>query len=131
MKKNYYTAAFFFLLLTWSCKKDTPPFPATGYWKGNVYHYVSVMLNQSDGTTRLYMKIPGRTGTDTAAAFLKYDGSYTVSGNVFRGAYLVGGLDSIIIESTSLSSNVMSGRAFESGYDGESLPFEFTRQPGR
>jgi hypothetical protein len=128
MKKMFITATLFSLILLLSCKKDTPSFSATGYWKGNLFYYTSALLNRPDGTTRMYAKIPGPGSTDTASAEFKYDGTFTVSENVYRAVIFQGGPDSLILESTSTSAKTMSGRAF-TDYNGEFLPFEFNKQP--
>jgi len=128
MKKIFITATLFSLILLLSCKKDTPPFPAVGYWKGNIIYYVATLVNRENGTTRMYVKVPGPGATDTASAEFNYDGTFTVSGNVYRAVIAPPGSDSIILETTSTSPGFMSGKAFNTTYTGEFLPFEFTKQ---
>src|SRR5688500_9094488 len=129
MKKIFITTTLFSLILLLSCKKDTPSFSAVGFWKGNLFYYVSALVNREDGTTRMYAKIPGEEGTDTAAAEFKYDGTFTVIGNVYRAVIAPAGSDSIVLETTSASPGHTSGRASNPIYNGEFLPFEYNKQP--
>ena len=127
MKKMFITATLVSLILFLSCKKDTPSFSAAGFWKGNLFYYTSALLNRPDGTARMYAKIPGPGGTDTASAEFKYDGTFTVSGNIYRAVISPGGPDSLILETTSVSARKISGRAFNDDYNGEFLPFEYNK----
>lgn len=72
-----------------SCKKETtepsPVFNPVGYWRGNASHLHAAILNKSDGKSRIYFRIHGQ---DTAGATIG-DGSYTFTGNTFKGSYLL------------------------------------------
>ena len=127
--KHYYLLLLFFAITAMiSCKKDTDPrFSARGFWKGNVFVYVCALMNRENGTMRMYVKIPGAAGTDTAHAAYMYNGRYWVDGNVYRAMCSLGGTDSLFIESSSVSPGHMSGKMFDGGLTGEFLPYEFQR----
>jgi hypothetical protein len=65
-----------------SCKKNVnnnPSFSAIGYWTGNSSPIRIGILNRMDGTSRLYIL----TGSDTSDSRFKYEGFYTVKGDIF------------------------------------------------
>ena len=72
-----------FLLPLFSCKKNmntAPSFSAEGYWTGHSSPINIGILNRRNGTSRLYLL----SDSDTASVSSKYDGTYSVDGNVFR-----------------------------------------------
>jgi len=93
-----------------SCKKekDIAPasFSATGYWVGNfgIFDVIGI-LNRPDGTSRLY----SLTGNlDTTRAGIKFDGTYTVRGDVFSSNYFSEG-GQIHLETSHTTFNSMTG----------------------
>src|SRR5882672_7708774 len=100
-------------LLIFSCKKDkkydvpaSTEFSAAGYWTGRAYPNAIGILNKPDGASRLYLL---SNTLDTSATW-KYDGVYTVEGDLFRfkssaGADRIG----YSMETTNTASHSMKG----------------------
>lgn len=114
------------ILAAVACKKEKeePMFTAEGYWTGNVYLYNAVLLNNSNGISRLYV---GISGNDTAAAQLKLFGSYQSSGNSFEAAYDAGYGDTAYLKADDISALVMKGAYRITNTPGANLPFEFKK----
>lgn len=82
-------------------------FSAEGYWAGKFGFFEDMgVLNRPDGTSRFYALSTGNP--DTAMAPLKFDGSYTVRGNVFHADY-TDTRNTIHLETSQTTSNSMSG----------------------
>jgi hypothetical protein len=112
-----------------SCQKDKnddAPFNATGYWHGNAHIINCFIVNNANGTARLYYQVPAY---DTALATIKMTGNYTVSGGVYYGkfGYTPYIDDSVFFKATSLSGGTMSGK-FITGF-GASFDAHFDKQP--
>ena len=76
------TIVMFVLLPFFSCKKNmntAPSFSAEGYWTGHSSPINIGILNRRNGTSRLYLL----SDSDTASVSSKYDGTYSVHGNIF------------------------------------------------
>jgi hypothetical protein len=130
--KSVLLAVMLAALILFSCKKDkddAPGFSATGYWRG----YFSLgsgtssigILNRENGTCRLY----GMIGSiDTATASEKVNGTYTMTGNFYRGIfpYSPPG-DTIFFETTNILSYSMSG-VVTLGSTGSTY-FQIVKQP--
>ncbi len=121
-------AVLLFATVISSCKKEKAeelPVDPVGFWRGNVYLYRCAVLNMPNGTSRFYFQIPGG---DTALSTEKYDGSYIMEANSFRGTYNLnnGSPNKWLIEADDVSQLKMTG--FVSSYGGASLPFEFKKQ---
>jgi hypothetical protein len=118
-----------FMLLLVSCKKDqTPPFSATGFWSGFLSSGPVVIdfLNRPDGTNRVYLL----NSNDTATAYSKLDGTYTVMGSSFQ-SQVKDTIFTIDIRSLHTTVNTMDGILFlKSSSLGEllSYPFEVIKQ---
>jgi hypothetical protein len=101
------------LLSLFSCKKDNatvPQFSAAGYWEGNFLvpaPVVTVILNKSNGSSRFYGLSTGNP--DTALAPLKFDGTYTVNGEIFHANYTDTSGNTIRLETSRTTLNSMSG----------------------
>lgn len=81
-------------ILVTSCRKETVQEPnlftrepninydAVGFWRGQTWELFHVgILNRSNGSARLYLKIPGR---DTANALGKFEGFYFKNGSAYE-----------------------------------------------
>jgi hypothetical protein len=119
------TIATIFLLTTIAiaCKKETPAFKPEGFWRGNAYLYHAAILNRPNGTSRLYFVIPG---TDTAKAGSRLEGSHSMNKGKFTAIFYEAS-DTLIVESTSTSANVLSGLVISTTL-GQAVPFNFTKQ---
>lgn len=97
------------VLIATSCSKDkntTPPFSATGYWKGSVYLFNCAMLNRDNGTTRFYFNM---TGFDSSTAGTKFDGTYTLTNGVYNSLNKSPEGDTLLFETSSTAARVMKG----------------------
>lgn len=114
------------ILLLTSCKKenDTPKFSATGYWTGKVYLYNAVLVNSSNGESKLYA---GITNNDTATALLKLAGQYQSNENHFEAKYYSGNDDTAYLKADNLQAVFMSGNVWTKNSPGASYPFEFKK----
>lgn len=114
------------ILLLTSCKKenDTPKFSATGYWTGKVYLYNAVLVNSSNGESKLYA---GITNNDTATALLKLAGQYQSNENHFEAKYYAGNDDTAYLKADNLQAVFMSGNVWTKNSPGASYPFEFKK----
>lgn len=114
------------ILLLASCKKenDTPKFSATGYWTGKVYLYNAVLVNSSNGESKLYA---GITNNDTATALLKLAGQYQSNENHFEAKYYAGNDDTAYLKADNLQAVFMSGNFWTKNSPGASYPFEFKK----
>jgi len=82
-------------------------FSPEGYWTGKFGFFEDMgVLNRPDGTSRFYALSTGNP--DTAVAPLKFDGTYTVRGNVFHADY-TDTRNTIHLETSHTTSNSMSG----------------------
>lgn len=98
----------FCLLILFSgfaCKKETSSFSAAGYWRGTLQNVRTDILNREDGSSRLYAHI---RSSDTSDPALKYEGKYTVTGEVFRAVYSQAG-DTFSLVSTRTTPNTITG----------------------
>lgn len=95
----------FFTLYCVACKKDNPSFSAAGYWRGTLQNVRTDILNRNDGSSRLYAHI---RNSDTATAFLRYEGKYTVKDGVFRAVYSEPG-DTFSIASIQTTPHTIKG----------------------
>lgn len=123
MKKRSIAIILGMAVLAVSCKKEkdeSPAFSAVGYWSGTVYVYSSVIVNNADGTTRLYLQVPN---ADTAATAIRLDGTYTVSGNDINAVYPAAG-SPLQLKATRTSSNSIAGTLWNIDLPGAALPFE-------
>jgi hypothetical protein len=112
-----------------SCQKDKTddvPFNATGYWHGNAYIINCFIVNNANGTARLYYQVPAY---DTASATEKMNGTYTLSNGLYYGKFgkSIDPADSIYFETTSVSGNTMNGKLI-TGF-GASFDAHFAKQP--
>lgn len=107
------------------CKKekDAPAFRAEGYWWGYAYLNHMALVNKSNGVGRLYY---GFSGTDTASAFFRLDGTYTVSGGTFKGVYPTGS-DSLILETHNSTNSTITGMLW-STTSPDVAPFSLVKQ---
>ena len=107
--KNSLTAILIIVLLTGTTacdkKKDQPEAVTRGQWRGFVHIYNAILVNRTDGTSRLYLRVPFG---DTAAAEGKYEGIYTYNGNIFSAQYFTGS-DSVYLASIHTSPGVITG----------------------
>ena len=108
------------------CKKekDAPAFKAEGYWRGYAYHNHVALINKPNGISRLYY---GFSGRDTAGAFFREDGTYTVSGAFFRGVYPIGGADTLFLETHTTTNSTITGMLW-SAQSADVAPFSLIKQ---
>ena len=107
--KNLFNAAFFcsaIFLMTQCSKNEGLEFSPIGFWRGNAFVSHTGILNNPNGTSRIYYRIPG---ADTAHAQLIQDGTYTMTNGCFKAKYPYNNTDTLFIESTSASANALSG----------------------
>jgi hypothetical protein len=114
------------VLLFISCKKENQESQVsfTGYWTGSANIYHTALLVKPNGISNFYY---GITGTDTANPVFKGWGSYTINGNSFRGKYLINTSDTVFLETTSVSGNLISGLMY-STFTPEILSFDLRKQ---
>lgn len=119
------------VLLITSCKKEIceketgeSKFAAAGYWRGYVLNLNSAILNREDGSSRIYLQIPG---ADTANAVIAWDRHFTVPGGLFKATYLKG-TDTIFVDTTTATPNSMSG-ALILYNSGAAYVFDLRKQP--
>ncbi|MBX2933406.1 MAG: hypothetical protein KF825_04120 [Ferruginibacter sp.] len=127
MKKRTITVTIsLVVLLTTSCKKenDAPKFSATGYWTGKVYLYNAVLVNGSNGESKLYA---GTTNNDTATALLKLYGQYQSNEKSFDAKYYAGNDDTAYLKADKMSAGLMSGYYRTKNTPGANFPFEFKK----
>ena len=102
------TALSIVLVFIAGCKKekDVPAFRAEGYWKGYAYLNHAALVNKSNGVSRIYY---GFSGSDTATAFFRVNGTYTVRGGLFNGVYPLGGDDTLFLDSHTTTNSTITG----------------------
>jgi hypothetical protein len=112
------------LLSATSCKKENeaPAFSPKGLWQGNAYLYNAAVVNKDNGSTRLYMQIPG---FDTARAVEKRDGTYISGGDKYRATF-ISATDTFYLEALEVSPVSMRGLIVTS--TGANIPYEFRKQ---
>jgi hypothetical protein len=112
------------ILFLFSCKKNNDrdpisPFSAPGFWTGSLSAGVGIgIINREDGTTRLYILV---SNADTATAPIKHDGTYTVSGGVYKAEYQNGDVNShntINLETSRTTAYSMTGVFVQDGVIG-------------
>lgn len=108
------------------CKKetDTPAFKAEGYWRGYAHLTHATLLNRSNSVSRLYY---GFSGSDTASAFFKVNGTYTVRGGLFKGVYPIGGKDTLFLDTHTATNSTITGMLWAAS-SRDVVPFSMVKQ---
>lgn len=114
------------LVFMTSCKKekDAPAFNAEGYWRGFAHQTHAALLNRSNGVSRVYY---GFSGSDTASAFFKEDGSYTIRGGLFKGVYPLGGDDTLFLDTHTATNSTITGMLWAAA-SSDVAPFSLVKQ---
>jgi hypothetical protein len=108
------------------CKKDrdeSSGFRAEGYWKGYVHINQAAVLNLPGGFTRLYYNF---TGTDTASATFKLNGSYSQTGAFYKAVYPAAS-DTFFLDSHTSTKSTFTGVLWTSS-SSEAGPFSLLKQ---
>lgn len=99
------------IVLTTSCSKDkkepnAPTASVQGQWRGIIVGNKSLLYNRPNGTTTLYF-VPGNS--DTTMATMKFNGSYTQTGDDYSARFLAPPTDTIFLEMKLKTANHLSG----------------------